>query len=92
VEESELGVVIGFLTVLLGNLCLNSTIRSKVCASLPEKQLNLLLDKLKEFARIHEHVDKKTANGFKGPEGQETLNNYYIRIMHVVKILEGTKA
>ncbi|KAF2630244.1 hypothetical protein BU25DRAFT_408218 [Macroventuria anomochaeta] len=92
VEESEISVVIGFLTVLLGNLCLNSTVRSILRSSLPGQQLDLLLEKMKEFALIHEHVDKRTASRFEGSEGQETLNNYYIRIMHVVKKLESAKA
>ena len=91
VEESEFSVQVGFLTVLLGNLCLNSAVRAMVQASLPGQQFHLLLDKMKEFARIHEHVDKKTASRFEGSEGQEALNNYYIRIMHVVKKLENAK-
>lgn len=91
-EESEVSVVTGFLTVLLGNLCLNHTVRARIQAELPGEQLYLLLDKMKEFARIHEHVDRKTARHFEGSEGQEALNNYYIRIMHVVKKLESAKA
>ena len=92
VEESEVSVVIGFLTVLLGMLCLNTTVRSSIQALLPNQQLYLVLENMKEFARIHEHVDKRTASRFKGPEGQETLNNYYLRIMHVVRKLESAKA
>lgn len=91
VEESEVSVVIGFLAVLLGMLCLNSTARSQIRAQLPDYQLHVLLENMKQFARIHEHVDKKTANRFEGSEGQDALNNYYIRIMHVVKKLEGAK-
>jgi hypothetical protein len=88
-EESKLSVQIGFLTVLLGNLCLNTTVRSKVQAALPGQQFQQLLDMMKVFARIHEHADKKTASNFEGPEGQQALNNYYVRIMHVVKKLES---
>ncbi|UPX12577.1 uncharacterized protein EKO05_0003121 [Ascochyta rabiei] len=91
VEESEFSVQVGFLTVLLGNLCLNNTVRSKVRASLPGQQLQPLLEQMKEFARIHEHVDKRTASRFEGPEGKEALNNYYLRIMHVVRKLEGAR-
>lgn len=90
-EESEVGVQVGFLSVLLGNLCLNDTVRSKVRALLPDQQLHLLLEKMKEFARIYEHVDRDTSSRFDGPEGQETLNNYYIRVMHVVRKLERAK-
>jgi hypothetical protein len=91
VEESEYSVRIGFLTVLLGNLCLNDIVRSKICASLPDQQLRPLLDNMKEFARIHQHVDKRTASAFQGPEGKQTLNSYYVRIMHMVKKLEAAK-
>ncbi|KAJ4379305.1 hypothetical protein N0V86_005350 [Didymella sp. IMI 355093] len=90
-EESEVGVKINFLGVLLGMLCLNTTARSKVRALLPDQQLHLLLQNMRVFARIHETVDEKTAIRFEGPEGQEALNNYYVRIMHVVKKLESVK-
>lgn len=91
-EESEFGIKINFLGVLLGMLCLNDTVRSKIRALLPDHQLHLLLDNMRVFARIHETVDEKTAQRFEGPEGQEALNNYYVRIMHVVKKLESAKA
>ncbi|KAF1933473.1 uncharacterized protein M421DRAFT_415812 [Didymella exigua CBS 183.55] len=92
VEESEVGVKINFLGVLLGMLCLNATVRSKVQVLLPGQQLKLLLQNMRVFARIHETVDEKTARRFEGAEGQEALNNYYVRIMHVVEKLEGAKA
>jgi hypothetical protein len=91
-EESEVGIKINFLGVLLGMLCLNTTVRSKIRALLPGQQLHLLLDNMRVFARIHETVDERTAKRFESPEGQEALNNYYVRIMHVVKKLEGAKA
>ena len=90
-EETRFGVTVGFLTVLLGNMCLNSVVRSKVQAILPDQRLSLLLEKMRDFARIHAHVDKNTASRFEGPEGQQALSNYYIRIMHVVKKLESAK-
>ncbi|KAJ8118274.1 hypothetical protein OPT61_g715 [Boeremia exigua] len=91
VEESEISVVIGFLAVLLGMLCLNSNARTQIQALLPDQQLEVLLENMKQFARIHEHVDKRTANRFEGPEGQEALNNYNVRIMHVVRTLESAE-
>ncbi|KAH6622387.1 hypothetical protein C7974DRAFT_221440 [Boeremia exigua] len=91
VEESEVSVVIGFLAVLLGMLCLNTTVRSQIQGLFPDREIHHLLNNMKEFARIHEHVDKKTASRFEGPEGQEALNNYYLRIMHVVRKLESAR-
>lgn len=88
VEETSVSVVIGFLAVLLGMLCLNTTARSQIQAIFPGQKLQPMLDIMKQFARIHEHVDKKTVSRFDGPEGQKTLNNYFTRIMHVVRKLE----
>lgn len=89
VEESSVSVVIGFLAVLLGMLCLNSTARSQIQCLFPDERLDPLFDIMKQMARLNEHVDKKTAKRFDGPEGRSTLNNYYTRIMHVVKKLEN---
>lgn len=91
-EESEVGIKINFLGVLLGMLCLNTTVRAKIRALLPGQQLSILLQNMRVFARIHETVDEKTARHFEGPEGQDALNNYYVRIMHVVKKLESAKS
>lgn len=90
-EESHSGVAVGYLTVLLGNLCLNSSIRAKIRAQLPSYQLDMLIGKIREFVLYHEHVDSK-AKEFKGPEGQETWQNYTARLMLVVEKLENAKA
>ena len=90
-EESHSSVAVGYLTVLLGNLCLNSTVRSKIRAHLPDQRLDTLIDKIKEFVRFHEHVDRKTKQ-FEGEEGQETWQNYTARLMLVVENLENAEA
>ena len=92
VEESSVSVVIGFLAVLLGMLCLNSTARSQIQSLFPNARLDSLFDIMKQMARLNEHVDKKTAKRFDGSEGRSTLNNYYTRIMHVVTNLESAAA
>ncbi|KAF1947101.1 hypothetical protein EJ02DRAFT_392951 [Clathrospora elynae] len=86
-EESHSGVAVGYLTVLLGNLCLNASVRSKIRALLPKKRLDLLINKIKEFVRVHEHVDS-TTDQFEGAEGQETYQNYTARLLLVVEKLE----
>ncbi|KAF1839047.1 hypothetical protein BDW02DRAFT_626626 [Decorospora gaudefroyi] len=90
-EESHSGVAIGYLTVLLGNLCLNNSIRSKIRALLPNQRLHTLIDGIKDFVRVHEHVDSKTED-FEGAEGQETLQTYTARLLHVVERLEKATA
>jgi hypothetical protein len=86
-EESQSSVAIGYLSVLLGNLCLNESIRTRVREQLPDRRLTALVDKVKEFVRVHEHANRK-AKQYEGEEGQETWRNYTARIMLVVKQLE----
>ncbi|USP75832.1 hypothetical protein yc1106_03106 [Curvularia clavata] len=88
VEESHSGVAIGYLAVLLGNLCLNDFVRTKIRALLPDQQLTTLIDSIKEFVRVHEHVDKRKED-FEGAEGQEALQSYTARLMLVVERLQG---
>ncbi|KAL7771700.1 hypothetical protein CFE70_001650 [Pyrenophora teres f. teres 0-1] len=87
-EDSHSGVTIGYLAVLLGNLCLDERIRTKVRALLPNKRLGMLIDSIKEFVRVHEHVDRKVED-FEGAEGQEALQTYTARLMHVVERLQS---
>ncbi|CBY01039.1 hypothetical protein IAQ61_011935 [Plenodomus lingam] len=89
-EESQSNVPVGYLTVLLGNLCLNDSTRSKVCAQLPDQRLGVLITKIREFVQYHEHVDGKTEQ-YEGAEGRETWQNYTARLMLVVEKLERTE-
>lgn len=86
-EESQSSVAVGYLSVLVGNLCLNESIKAKVRARLPGSELTTLVDKIKEFVRVHEHANRK-AKQYEGEEGQETWQNYTARIMLVVEQLE----
>jgi hypothetical protein len=62
---------------------------TKVRAQLPGGELTTLVDKIKEFVRVHEHANRK-AKQYEGEEGQETWQNYTARIMLVVEQLEMT--
>lgn len=86
-EESLSGVAIGYLSVLLGNICLNESMRRKIRAQLPGQNLTPLIDKVKEFVRVHEHVNRK-AKQYEGEEGQQTWQEYTKRLMLVAKKLE----
>jgi hypothetical protein len=86
-EESHSGVAVGYLTVLLGNLCLNKFVRNQVRARLPEQRLDVLIESIKDFVRVHEHADSKTQE-FEGAEGQETWQTYTARLLLVVEKLE----
>ncbi|KAI5379303.1 hypothetical protein AA0117_g4003 [Alternaria alternata] len=87
VEESHSGVATGYLGVLIGNLSLNEIIRTKVRMLLPNKQLDTLVDSIKDFVRVHQHVDQK--EDFDGAEGQEALQTYTARLMLVVEKLQN---
>ncbi len=82
-EESHSSVAVGYLTVLLGNLCLNSHIRSKVRGQLPDQRLNLLIEKIKEFLNFHERIDGK-AREFEESEDRDAWSNYTSRLKLVV--------
>jgi acyl carrier protein phosphodiesterase len=86
-EESYANVPIGYLTVLLGNLCLNDAVRSKIRSRLPGRKLDLLVEKVKEFVTLHERVDRMT-DQFEGDEGREVSQNYTRRLIQVVRRLE----
>jgi len=86
-EASRSNVPVGYLTVLLGNLCLNRSVRTKVRAGLPDQRLDMLISKIKEFVQYHEHVDGKTKD-YEGSEGRETWQNYTARLLLVVEKLE----
>jgi hypothetical protein len=88
VEESHSGVATGYLGVLLGNLSLNNMIRAKVRTRLPNKRLDTLVESIKDFVRVHQHVDQK-AEDFEGAEGQAALQSYTARLMSVVEKLQN---
>lgn len=85
VEESEHLVPVGYLTILLGNLCLNERVRRSVARLLPGNNINLLVQKVKEFVQYNQRVDQAE---FEGAEGQQTLQNFTLRLMLVVERLE----
>ncbi|KAF1998863.1 hypothetical protein P154DRAFT_602401 [Amniculicola lignicola CBS 123094] len=89
-EESQSSVTIGYLTVLLGNLCLNDIVREKIKARLPGQKIDVLVEQVKEFVRYHERVDRMT-DQFEGAEGRETWHTFTMRLMLVVERLEKTE-
>lgn len=86
-EESQTSVTIGYLTVLLGNLCLNEKVRNKVRARMPGNSIKMLVQKVKEFVLYNQRVDRLTGQ-FDGEEGREAMRNFTVRLMLVVEKLE----
>ncbi|KAF2184683.1 hypothetical protein K469DRAFT_633400 [Zopfia rhizophila CBS 207.26] len=91
-EESQFSVATGYLTVLLGNLCLNDHVRYKIRSRLPGKKLDVLVAAIKEFIHYNEKVDRDTKGQFDGDEGKETWRNFTMRLMAVVERLEKAEA
>jgi len=89
VEESQSSVAIGYLSILLGNLCLDEGVRHLVKLRLPDKKLSMLIGKVKEFVLYNQQLDRLTSQ-FKGAEGRETVKNFTMRLMLVVERLEKT--
>jgi hypothetical protein len=90
-EESQSGVTVGYLSLLLGNLCLNDIVRRQVCMHLPGQKIDTLVESVREFIRYNEEVDRKTTQ-FQGDEGRETWRMFTMRLLLVVERLEKAEA
>ncbi|PSN59866.1 hypothetical protein BS50DRAFT_220746 [Corynespora cassiicola Philippines] len=82
-EESQTGVTVGYLAVLMGNLCLNDAVRAKVCERLPGRHIDMLAEQIREFVRYNERVDRESSQFEGSEEGRETWRNFTRRIMLV---------
>jgi hypothetical protein len=90
-EKTQASIPIGYLAVLLGNMCLNNQVRNKIRSRFPGKSVDLLVDAIKEFVRHNERVDRES-NDFEGEEGREVWQNWTARMMMVVQRLEQADA
>ena len=87
-EETKFIVPIGYLGVLLGNLCLDATVHGKVGARLPNGRMDVLVQKIREFIRYNQTVDRLTGR-FEGREGEQTHRNFTQRLASVVDRLDS---
>lgn len=78
----------GYLSIMLGNLCLNAQVRRKVTALLPGKNMELLVRRVREFVAYNQQLDEVSGE-FEGAQGARTLKNFTLRLMRVVERLEG---
>ena len=88
-EASQSNVATGYLTVLLGNLCLNDAVRRSVRKRLPGEKMDTLVDAVVEFIHYNEKVDRETRDQFDGDEGRETYANFTRRLWIVVERVRG---
>ncbi|KAK4987462.1 hypothetical protein LTR50_004594 [Elasticomyces elasticus] len=82
-EESVTNVALGYLAVLLGNLCQNEGVRAFIRDRLPDRKLGLLVSAVEEFIQFHQTVDKHAA--FEGEEGREVWSTFTDRLSAVVE-------
>ncbi|KAF1953177.1 hypothetical protein CC80DRAFT_478182 [Byssothecium circinans] len=90
-EESQFIVPIGYLSILLGNLCLEHRVRKMVLLKLPGGKIDMLVQKMREFILYNQRVDRLTGD-FRGKEGEQTHKNFTERLGLVVGRLEKAGA
>jgi hypothetical protein len=66
-EKTQLNVALGYLSVLLGYLCLSDSIRDRFVLVHPKKNTQPLLDSINEFILFHRKVAE--AQGGEGGTG-----------------------
>jgi hypothetical protein len=84
VEESISNVTLGYLAVMLANLCQNHDARSFIADKLPGRNLGMLIEAVEEFVRHHQKVD--TMN-FDGEEGKEVWGAFTEKLKGVLERL-----
>lgn len=55
-EETQLNVALGYLSILLGYLCLRDPIRDRFVSVHPRKSIQPLVDSINEFIAFHRKV------------------------------------
>jgi hypothetical protein len=67
-EKTQLNVALGYLSILLGYLCLSDSIRDRFVVVHPKKNLLPLLDSINEFIAFH----RKVAEAQEGKQSSES--------------------
>ncbi|KAK4137595.1 hypothetical protein BT67DRAFT_453863 [Trichocladium antarcticum] len=67
-EETQLNVALGYLSVLLGYLCLRDSIRERLVLVHPRKSMQPLVDSISEFIAFHHKVAEAEGERKQGSE------------------------
>ncbi|OQO03603.1 hypothetical protein B0A48_10268 [Cryoendolithus antarcticus] len=86
--ESQANVALGYLAVMLANLCQDAEVRHIIAQALPGGTLAVLIGAIEEFVLYHEKVDGLS---FEGAEGQEVWSVFTGRLQEVLGRLKGGK-
>ncbi|KAK4679567.1 hypothetical protein QC764_0036090 [Podospora pseudoanserina] len=65
-EKTQLNVALGYLSILLGYLCLHEPIKERFVRVHPKKSLQPLLDSVNEFIALHIKAAGVNGEGGKG--------------------------
>ncbi|OQO04725.1 hypothetical protein B0A48_09648 [Cryoendolithus antarcticus] len=84
--ESQANVALGYLAVMLANLCQDADVRGVIAEGLPGGTLAVLVAAMEEFVLHHEKVDGLS---FEGAEGQEVWSVFTGRLQDVLGRLRG---
>lgn len=85
-EETNLNVAVGYLSVLLGFLCLNVDVKAWVSARLQGGTPTQLVDALTEFLRYYRQVGQEV---YRGEAEVDHKNGYVGRLEGLVENLDG---
>ena len=91
ITQTHSNVAFGYLAVLLGTLCLNAQIRTRVSCHLPGGSLWSLSDAVREFLSYHRKVDAQLGIGSEregGKEGEMGEKGLTERLEGMVRRLE----
>ncbi|KAK3069307.1 hypothetical protein LTR53_012463 [Teratosphaeriaceae sp. CCFEE 6253] len=80
-DQSSTNVALGYLAVMLANLCQCASARAFVEARLPNGDLGVLVEAVAEFVRQHERVD---GLGFEGEEGSGVWGGFTEKLRAVL--------
>ncbi|KXX81769.1 Wings apart-like protein 1 [Madurella mycetomatis] len=80
-EETQLNVALGYLSILLGYLCLRESIRDRFVSVHPRKRIQPLLDSINEFIAFHHKVAE--AQGQEGSK-QDSASAALARLQSLV--------
>ncbi|KAK3359264.1 wings apart-like protein regulation of heterochromatin-domain-containing protein [Lasiosphaeria hispida] len=86
-EKTQLNVALGYLSILLGYLCLCESIRERFILVHPKKSIQPLLDSINEFIAFHHKVAE--AQGGEGGAKQETNLTALVRLQGLVSQLKA---
>ena len=85
VEQTTANIPLGYLAVVLANLCQDVRARDVVRAALPEApggKLSVLADAVEEFAVVHQRVDGME---FEGEEGRAVMGGFTQKLILVLE-------